>query len=61
MTVVSSGIGALRVSRANWRIDVISYKASSMAGSLSENQFCNRWMRSMVSSGYGLRPMPAFG
>lgn len=42
MSVVSSGIGALKVRRANWRIGVISYSASSIAGSLSENQFCNR-------------------
>ncbi len=42
MIVVSSGIGALRVKWANWRMGVISYSASSMAGSLSENQFCNR-------------------
>ncbi|MNR43877.1 hypothetical protein D3C85_1625460 [compost metagenome] len=40
--VVTSRIGALSVRPANWRIKVISYNASSMAGSLNENQFCRR-------------------
>jgi hypothetical protein len=35
MVVVSAGIGVLSVRRANWRIGVISYSASSMARSLS--------------------------
>lgn len=30
--------------RASWRIEMISYGASSMTGFLSENQLCNRWM-----------------
>ena len=42
MIVVSSGIGALKLRRANWRIGVISWSASSMVGSLRENQFCSR-------------------
>ncbi len=28
--------------RASWRIEMISYGASSMTGLLSENQLCNR-------------------
>lgn len=51
MIVVSRGIGALSVTRANRRIQEISYSASSMAGSLSEKQFCSSRIRSLVSSG----------
>jgi transposase-like protein len=32
-----------------------------MPGSLSENQFCIRYTRSIVASGYGRRPLPASG
>ncbi len=35
--------------RASWRIEMISYGASSMTGLLSENQLCSRWMRNIVS------------
>src|SRR5579862_932293 len=40
--VVLSGIGSVNDSRANARIGVISYSASSIAGSLIPNQFCIR-------------------
>jgi hypothetical protein len=33
-----------------------SNRASSIAGSLSEYQCCNRWIRSIVASGYGGQP-----
>jgi hypothetical protein len=51
--VVSSGIAFVSVNAANARIGVISYSASSIAGSLRPNQFCNRCTRSMVAIGYG--------
>ncbi len=56
-SVVSSGIALVMRKRANWRSGVISYSASSIAGSEKPNQFCIRWMRSMVASGYGRRPL----
>jgi hypothetical protein len=59
--VVSSGIGPLNESFASTRNGVVSYNASSIAGSLSAYPFCSRWIRSMVSSGYGGRPRPATG
>ena len=43
------------------RVGVISYSASSIAGSLKPNQFCIGCTRSMVGSGYGRRPPAAIG
>lgn len=59
--VVSSGIGPVMLNPANIRIDPISYSASSIAGSLSPNQFCIKCTRSMVAMGYGRRPLPVSG
>jgi len=36
--------------KANWGIEVISYNASSCAGTLTENQFCNKLTRSIASN-----------
>ena len=48
--VVSSGTDSIP-KPANVRRKVISYKASSIAGSLSANQFCIKCTRSIASSG----------
>jgi len=50
MIVVSSGIDS-SPRPANVRNEAISYKASSIAGSLSANQFCIGCPRNIVSSG----------
>ena len=55
--VVSSGIASFKL-RREARSEAISYSASSIAGSLSANQFCIRCTRSIDASGYGLRPRP---
>lgn len=47
----SLGIEPVMRSRQNCRDGVITYSAHSMPGSERPNQFCVRWMRSIVAIG----------
>jgi hypothetical protein len=55
--VVSSGtLSLIRLMPANRRMVGTSIRASSIAGSQRGYHCCNRWIRSIVASGYGGRP-----
>ena len=53
---VSSGSAVSQLRPANSRNSAMSCNASSIAGSLSVNHCCMKWMRSIVSTAKGGRP-----